>query len=204
MAKAKSTLPKGVRVGASAPEASGGTAFWGLKEKTQLKILVDASQIVSIDQFAMWDVNPAPIWVDSGEKDDPGRELGLKPGYRAFVPVEVEVEGEKQVRVWAIPITVHRQLDEIDDMIDGLEGAIIRGNRTGTGRTTKYTLVPTGKRESVSADEVPSPEDIVAMLGPFERDEVIAMIEERTGKSYAELLANKNGDDDGDFEVEEV
>ena len=165
MAKAStSNLPKSVRIGSKAPEA-GGNAFWSLKEKTVIQVLVNSDKIVSVDQYAMWDVTPAPIWIDIGD-DDPGKELGLKPGYRAFVPVKVTVDGEEQIRIWSIPITVHRQLDEIDDMVEGLEGVIIRANRTGTGRTTKYTLIPTGKKEAVVAADVPSPLDIVAQLGP--------------------------------------
>ena len=196
MAKStKSSLPKSVRIGSPAPDAGQNTSFWNLKEKTEMVVLANTNEFVSVDQYAMWGINPAPIWLDIGE-DDPGVELGLKPSYRAFVPVQVKVDGEEQVKIWSLPITVHRQLEEISEMVDGLKGAVIRGNRTGTGKNTKYTLVPTGKKIDVSDIEVPSPMDIVNGLGPSDRDEIIALIEERTGKTFAQLLGKESEEDE--------
>ncbi len=135
---------RSVRVG-KVPGSSSETSatFWNLKEGDvyDLTVLVNLDQIVSVDQFALWDFVPAAIWVSIGS-EDPGYELGLKPGYKAFVPVAGDFGDGPEVKVWAIGIQIHRTLAEISEMNDGLEHVVVRAKRTGKGMSTRYTVMP--------------------------------------------------------------
>lgn len=202
----KKTLPAGITVGAKAPEQKEGGSFWGLKQKETFQILADLDECISVQQYGIWNkgYSPAPVWVDIGD-DDPGVELGLNSSYRAFLPVLVDTDEGKAVKIWAFPITVHRTLEEIAEMIDGLKGAIVKGNRTGTGRSTNYTIVASGKKEAIKVD-VPSVDDVIEALNVRNRQQIINWIEERTGESYSEVYEKVTGQaaTDDDLESEEL
>lgn len=193
---------RALRVGTVPSAQSGESSFWSLEEgqTAVMTILAEVDEIVSVDQFAIWDVKPAPVWVNIGD-EDPGRELGLKPSYRAFVPVEID--GER--KLWSVGIGVHRQLHEIGTMADGLKGLVIKAKRTGSGLKTRYTVLSTGKRAK-TVPEGFTVDEIVEMLGPDTREGILELIEERTGMSFTKLL-NSMGRGAGsatDEDVDEV
>jgi hypothetical protein len=197
---------RGLRIGKIPLANSSAPSFWSLKdgETAQLTILVSLDEVVSVDQYALWDFNPAPVWVSCGS-NDPGVELGLKPTYRAYIPVAKLTDGVEEVKIWSVGIGIHRQLADVSALADGMKGLIIRVRREGSGLKTRYTIVSTGKRASSLPLRIPTVADICAMLGPETRDEIIALIEARTGQTYSriqELYKPSNGVEE--MEVEEV
>ena len=203
---ASTTGRSGVRVGKAPSAKSEGGAFWNAKEGEtyELTLLCEPDAIVSVDQVALWDISPAPIWVSIGSTD-PSRELGVKPTYRAFMPVLVN--GDAEIKIWSMPVSVHRDLVEIATMSDGLVGMIVKFKRTGSGKTTKYTVVGTPKRGKSLPKSVPTVDDIISRLGPETREEIIEMIEERAGMEYSavvKMYQTKNGVKPGEIADETV
>lgn len=169
--------------GAPKPRSDGSARIFLALEKDKpidIKILVSADQIPSVDQCALWNVfNPSPIWVYIGE-DDPGNELGVRPQYRAFVPVSIKDEkGAWIPKLWSIPLGVHRQISEMSDMLGNLKGQLLRVKRTGSGLTSAYTIVSLGKRLKIE-EPIPTQEQIIEYLGPYTREEIIKRILETT------------------------
>lgn len=209
MAKTKTTHP-GIRVGAPPPPASGsgeGFGYLSLKDGDQFRItlLAGIDEMISVQQYAMWNYKPAPIWASIGP-DDPGEELGLNSKYRAIAPVKVTVDGEDQIKLWSFGIQIHRELEGLAQEYETLEGLILRIGRTGTGLTTRYSVIPTGKFENISSIDVPSIEEIVETLGPDSREGIIQLIEQRASMPYSTILGklsaeNESGDD---FEADEL
>lgn len=154
-----------------------------------LKILVPASEIPSVDQCALWNYfNPSPVWTYIGA-DDPSIDLGIKHGYRAFVPVSFkDDEGELKVKLWSVPLGVHKQLGEMDEMAGSLKGQEIRVKKIGSGLKTKYSIVSTGRRIKIT-EKVPTQEEILDLLGPYTREEIIKVIEERCEMDWDEIVA---------------
>ena len=182
---------RALRVGRT-PSASGGDSqFWSLKDGdvATITMLAELDEIVSVDQFSIWDFNPAAVWVDSGS-GDPGYELGLTPGYRAFIPISVVIDGTEEVKVWSVGIGLHRTISEVAQMTGTLKGLICRAKRTGSGLKTKYVLISTGKMAIKLPKNIPSSDDIIATLGPDTREGIIKLIEDRSGSSFATLLKN--------------
>lgn len=150
-------------------------------------VLVEAEDILATEQCAIWlDAGNSPVWVYTGP-DDPSHELGVERRYRAYLPVMVDGD----VKVWSMGKQAHIQLLEIADASGELKGLEVRIKRTGSGLTTRYNVVPKGKRHDVSRIEEP---DVIAMLGPITSDEVRKMIAEKLGKeSYEEVLESYKG-----------
>lgn len=191
-----------VQIGAK-PQAGGGNGggFWSPKadEVHEVTLLSDDSDIVSVEQCSIWDYNPAPSWIYCGP-DDPSHDLKLKPGYRAFMPVLVKGDEENKPRIWSMPISVHRSLCDIAEM-QRLAGLVVKVKKSGQGIKTKYTIVATPKVIKLGAiKDIPSPEEIVSRLGPETREEIIAMIVERAGKSWEELTGKSSGSSDDGIE----
>lgn len=163
----------------------------------ELKVLVNGKDIPSIDQCALWSFfNPSPVWTYIGE-DDPSNDLGVKRGYRAFVQVSYKDDrGEQKVKLWSIPIGVHKQLSELEEVLGGLKGQVLRVKKSGSGLKTKYTVVSTGKRYKIT-EKVLSQEEVLDLLGPFTRDEIIDVIEERCKMSFDEVVAYVTSKDEG-------
>lgn len=150
-------------------------------------VLVEAEDILATEQCAIWlETGNSPVWVYTGP-DDPSHDLGVDRRYRAYLPLVVDGE----VKVWSMGKMAHVQLLDIADASGELKGLEIRIKRTGSGLTTRYSIVPKGKRHDVSRYEEP---DVIAMLGPITSDEVREMITEKLGKeSYADVLASYKG-----------
>ena len=190
-------MARTIKVGQKPNAGGGGNGFWGPKadEIYEVTILAAMETIVSVDQITLWDYNPAPSWVYCGS-DDPSHDLNVKPGYRAFVPVLVKGDEEGKPRIWSMPVSVHRMLCEIGEMAE-LEGLIVKVKKTGSGIKTKYTIVSTGKTADLrKVKDIPSPDDIIGRLGPETREEIIQMIVERAGKSWAEITGKADATDD--------
>lgn len=189
---------RSIRVGVT-PSAGGGEGiFFSLEDGQQAEmiLLANRDELVSVDQYAMWDYKPAPVWVDTGAPDDPGRELGLKSQYRAFIPVWLTIDGVKQVKLWSVGIGVHREIEDIDGMVDGLKGLKIRAKRTGSGLKTRYKVISTGSYVKTGLPEY-TVEMVIDNLGPDSRESIIELIENRTGQSYESL---KNSSPDSEVE----
>lgn len=182
---------------------NGGGGWWGPKtdEIHEVTLLASDNEIVSVDQCTIWDINPAPSWVYCGP-DDPSHDLGLKPGYRAFIPVLVKGDEEQKPRIWSMPISAHRALCDIAEMQD-LKGLVVKVKRTGTGLKTKYVIISTARVVNTNKiADIPNADDIVSRLGPETREEIIAMIEERAGRKWKEIVGgDSKADDDGTEEL---
>lgn len=154
--------------------------------------LVDADNIISCEQCAIWlTEGKSPVWVYS-DPEDPSHDLNLDRRYRAYLPV-VLVEGGKltDVLVWSMGKQAHSNLLDISDANGQLAGLEIRIKRTGSGLATRYFITPKGKQHNVSRfDEV----DVVDMLGTTDPDEIKEMIADKLGlATYNEVLEKYRG-----------
>lgn len=180
-----------VKIGAK-PEATGeggDSVFFTIAadEMIECKVLVNVDEIVSVEQCALWNhYNPSPVWVFIGPSD-PSHDLGIKSGYRAFLPISFTLDGEKVVRLWSMSKTSHRQIAEIAEMSGSLKGQVLRIKRTGSGMKTQHTIVPIGKRVKIT-ENVPSVETIIDLLGPYSREEIISLIEQRTNEDWSAVV----------------
>jgi hypothetical protein len=141
-----------VRKGPSS--ARGSTDFISVKEDEPATIVpvLGTDGIVSFDLHAYWDINPAvtfPCIKGSAEKC-PGCEQGNKPSYRALLPV---LNGDGELRVFAFGISVERQLVTLEEELGGLGGLKLRVRRSGSGLSTKYQVINTGKTVEVDTTE---------------------------------------------------
>lgn len=179
-----STTAPGIKVG-KAPSKPGSrgddglrSMFWSAPADTvvEAKVLVGVDQIVSAEQCAIWKINPAPIWVYSGT-GDPADALNIRPGYRAFLPILIKDEdGKPIIKLWSMSIGCHRQIAEIAEALGDIAGHIIRIKREGSGLSTKYSILPIGKKVAITED-VPTVDQIIELMGPFDREEIIKKIE---------------------------
>jgi hypothetical protein len=82
-----------------------------------------------------------------------------------------------------------------------LAGLVVKVKKSGQGIKTKYTIVATPKVIKLGAiKDIPSPEEIVSRLGPEDRQSIIDMIVERSGKSWEELTGKSTKDDNDGVE----
>lgn len=176
-----------LKIGNIPGRESANSIFFGLKEGDvkDLVILHDINEIVSAEQVAIWDMNPALIWIVA-EFDDPSRELGLKSAYRAFVPVLVTNEqGEKVQKIWSITRTMHAQLADIAEASGAsIKGLVVRAKRTGAGLRTKYAITSTGRFAKSMPEGVMSSQDVIGAINVMDRDGIINYITSTSGLSY--------------------
>lgn len=173
----------------------GAHLFWRPKPDSnqKVKILVDVDQIISAEQFALWEFNPAPMWVEV--ENDPGHTLsGVKSRYTAWIPVALkDDDGEKVVKMWVVPKSLHTQIYDMAQELESSEGLIMSVKRSGSGIETRYTLIPTGKRETVT-EELPDLKEFEEMLGPEDAEGVKKLIMEKSGmSSWDDVVAFYNG-----------
>lgn len=176
-----------LKVGNIPGRESAASIFWGLKEGDvkDIVILHDVNEIVSAEQVAIWDMNPALIWIVA-EFDDPSRELGLKSGYRAYVPVLItDDSGNKVQKIWSITRTMHTQLVDIAEASgSSIKGLVVKAKRTGAGLRTKYTITSTGRFAKEMPKDVLTSQDVIGHLNVMDRDGVINYITSTSGLSY--------------------
>lgn len=190
-----------IRVGGT-PKAGRSSKFFSLKADVtyQVVLLAETDQIVSIDQCALWDFAPAPMWAHIGV-GDPADDLGIKPAYRAFIPMMIEGEVDRrggvtktdnsgEVVLLSMPRTMHTEFCNISDMTGSLFGRQVRIKKTGSGLGTRYTVLPTGTVKSGGdlPETIPTVEDVIASLGPQTREEIIKLIEQRSQKTWSDVV----------------
>lgn len=176
-------------------EANNKSSWLRIDPNTQTDVvaLVDADEIVSCEQCAIWlEDGNSPVWVYTGP-DDPSHELKLERRYRAYLPVLLV--DTKEVQVWSMGKSAHSMLLDISDATGELKGLELRIKRTGSGLATRYSIVSKGKRHKVDRiEEV----DVISMLGPLTPDEVKEMLADKLGfESYNDVVeryrAKKSG-----------
>lgn len=179
--EAKAIFRKGAR-------AAGGETSVFVKVKADEPVsfvpLVPLDEMTSIDQHEFWDTNPALIFPCIGSKVCPACKAGNKPKYKGFLPVMLRDEAEP--KILAFGITVERQIGSIAEEIGDITGQVFRLKKTGTGMTTKYTIVPTGKKVDVSKVEIINPEDHIMVLDQEEITIKMRALGEIGGEEEAE------------------
>lgn len=163
---------------------SGESQFVGLKagDAVEMASLVDMDELLSVDQMVIWlDDGNSPMWPAIGPSD-PGHELGIKPRFRAYLPVVILDTDE--VKIYSFGIRVARTLQEMDEEFGGLAGHTFKVKRKGMGLATNYTVIPTGKNIDVDEYEMP---DIIPQLGPTNRNDIVDLLVETGAVSPGEL-----------------
>lgn len=147
--------------------------------------LVDTDDIISHDQCAIWgEVNVT--WSFTGT-DDPSHELGVQKQERFYLPVLVN--GEQ--KIWSMSKTLSKQIWEISESASGgLKGQVIRIKREGSGLSTRYTIIPRGKKMDVSGED---DLDVISHLGPLDAAGVRELLEEKFSMPYAALVKKLGG-----------
>ena len=163
-----------IRKGKDDIAPAGGGKFIKLKDGDSVAIapLVGLDEMISCDQHEFWDTNPAVIFPCIQTKC-PGCEREDKPKFKAFLPVLTKEDG---VKVFSFGIKVYRQLEDLEAELGTIKGKQLKVRRSGTGRTTSYTVVGTGKVVKVEGEEIP---DIITMLGPTTREDILKLMEQR-------------------------
>lgn len=180
----------GVDPRANASKGEGSGRFLSIKDGEVVKVvpLVEAEEIISIEQCAIWlEEGNSPVWTYLGP-EDPSHDLDIKRAYKAFLPVLTE-DGEQ--KIWAMGRQNHSMVMEVAEAIGELAGVELRIKRTGQKLNTRYTVTQTGMRKDVSKQ----PEvDVISTLGPLTIEGVQEMIAEKLGKEdYDEVIAAYKG-----------
>lgn len=167
----------------AAPATKGSGKFVKVSEDESLAIvpLVELDELTSVDQHEFWDVNPAVLFPCIGE-GCPACEAGNKPKYKAFLPV-MSTDGES--KIFAFGISIERQIEEISEETGGIKGMVLKIRRSGSGFSTRYTVVATGKK--VKAEITP--------LAP-EHEITVLTAEEIRGKMDAMRLGSSDSSDE--------
>lgn len=199
--KGKVNTMANFRTGAP-PETKSNGSFFTCADNVihEVVILVEGDQLLSVDQYGLWNLKPPPVWASvEGDEIDPGKELGLKPQFRAFVPCLVKNDGKWEYKLWSMPKKPFKNLYDQHEMGTDLKGFYIKVRRTGTGVNTEYAITPQRKafneaeiKEMLQGSKISTPDEIGALLGPDTRAGVVKLIEDRSGMKYADLLASMN------------
>lgn len=112
----------------------------------------------------------SPSFPALGGEDDPGLLLGLEPKFRALMVI-MKNDGDEDEYVWGFGISVFKQLVEIEQALgESIRGHILRVFKTGSGMSTKYRVVPTGK--VVEIDGVVDT-NLLEYIGPTTRESIV-------------------------------
>lgn len=149
--------------------------------------LVEAKDILSTEQCAIWlEDGNSPVWVYTGP-EDPSHDLEVERRYRAYLPLLIDGEP----KVWSMGKMAHRALLDIADAVGSLAGVELRIKRTGAMLATRYSIAQTGKRFDVSdIEEI----DIIDLLGPITPEGVREMLVKKLNKvSYEDVVSSYRG-----------
>lgn len=150
-----------------------GGLFLSIKEGESVSFvpLSGLDGMVSAEMHEYWDVKPAIFHPCIGV-DCPGCRAGNKARFKGYMPVLMRDGG---VKIYAFTTLVYKQLEDLEDALEGntLKGAALRVKRTGAGKSTRYTVVPTGKKVDVSDTEEPR---FVHLLGHTGEEEILAQL----------------------------
>lgn len=174
-------LRKGRKLGAGGGDGEGGgKKYLRVKEGEPVTFapIQPLNELISFDQHEYWETNPA-VMIPCIGPGCPACKSGNKPKYKALLQV-ITPDEPTTPKILPMGISVNRQLEQIAEEIDQLPGAVFKLKRTGSGLTTRYTLVPTGKR--VAVDKV-IPLDIESEVQVFSADEITAKISAIGGKT---------------------
>lgn len=182
------SLPSFINRGRDVSTGGAASIFLGWKadESRTIVPLAKPDDILSYNKHGFWQKEGLSPQFPCIKENCPGCELGDEPRFYAVLPVATESQdGEIVIRLWSMSITVFRQVLQVADAIDeemaddgGFVGSMIRVKRSGEGRETKYTLLPTAKRYDISNLDIPTQEDIIEQLGPLDRDGIVKLLVE--------------------------
>lgn len=136
--------------------------------------------VISFMQYSLWleegqrpEGVSSPMFPSIGGPYDPGKLLGLDAKFRGMMLCVVK--GDDQEQIWGFGKQVFKQLVEIEDALgESIRGKVIKISKTGTGMSTKYRVVNTGRSVPVSG----SPEtDLLEWIGPTTREEIVELLE---------------------------
>ena len=129
-------------------------------------------EMISCDQHEFWDITPAVIVPCLG-KGCPACATGNEARFKAFLPVLTKEEG---VKIYSFGIRMFRQLEELEAELGSLKGKVIKVKRSGSGMSTQYFPLSTGKTMDVSkAEQI----DLIEHLGPSDADEIRKLLIDR-------------------------
>jgi hypothetical protein len=172
-----------------APDERSKTSWLKIEPNTYEDVvcLVNAEDIISCEQCAIWlEEGNSPVWVYTGA-DDPSHDLNVERRYRAFLPVLQDGEA----MVWPMGKQAHTQLMELADGGTELKGTKLRLKRVGNGLKTRYTVVPRpGRMDVEDVAEV----DVISMLGPLDAEGARELICSRLEiEDYDEVIRTYRG-----------
>jgi len=164
----------------------------------KLTLLCNLDEIVSCDQFELWETKPAVIWPDVGPSD-PGHELHLRPQWRSFIPVLVD--DSPDVVIWAMKRKQHEAIVEAAEAAEeDTKGMIIQFKRIGSGLTTRYTITATPKRARSLPSKITTPQEIIQMLNERPADEVRKEIATKMNMAWPDIVEMFNEKHQADLE----
>lgn len=199
--KTKSVIRKGPSNG------NGNKTFIKVKEDEPVTIvpILATSEIVSIDLHAFWQTNPAVTFacLDGTEDGCPGCELGDKAAYRAFLPV---LDNDGNMKMFAFGISIERQLVTLEEELGEITGLKLRVKRTGSGLSTKYQIINTGKTMEVEVSDKDATKFVESNIEVKDHDQILKELREAglMGKAAGKAKSKvEDEDEDDDVEDEE-
>lgn len=204
-----SSLPSFVKKGKEAIKTGGENQWLKLPAGAGVNIvpLTGLDEMISFEQHSIWlDGGNSPIFPCSQTPDCPGCMIGDKPRARGLLNVMTKnAETEQwEVKVWAFGMSVMKSLAETEEATDNetIKGHIIRVKKTGSGLSTKYSIVlTTGTAKSMPADSELI--DLVPLVGDGDRDKIIASLEE-AGKWTSKKKGKSAPAEDEEFDEDET
>jgi hypothetical protein len=204
---ATSKASKIIRKGPSGGKKS--NDFIAVKEDEPVTIVpvLPTGEIFSIDLHAFWAVNPAVTFACIAHADDagdgcPGCNLGDKAGYRAFLPV-LDVDGD--LKVFPFGISVERQLVTLEEELGEIVGLKLRVKRTGSGLSTKYQIINTGKTVDVEISSKKALDFVESKIEIKDKAQILRELREaglmKGGKKVVEEESEEEEEED---EAEEI
>ncbi len=182
--RTKSSGPAFIKKGREAVEQAteGNGQIW-LKladgDSFEIVAIGGVEEIISFDQHAFWlDEGNSPIFPCLQSDDCPGCMLKNDPRFKAIMPIMIKNDGGQQERLIIFGKAVMRALADAEDAVgDSLHGHILRYSRKGSGMTTKYAVIPTGRTAKVPTIEEFALQPI-DHIGPTTREEIIDVLRE--------------------------
>ena len=186
--------------------------FIAVKEDEPVTIVpvLPTGEIFSIDLHAFWAVNPAVTFACIANLDDagdgcPGCNLGDKAGYRAFLPV---LDSEGDLKVFPFGISVERQLVTLEEELGEIVGLKLRVKRSGTGLSTKYQIINTGRTAEVEISTKEALKFVESKIEVKDRAQILKELREanllKDGKSEDDEPDDEDEDEDVEEEEEDV
>ena len=129
--------------------------------------LENLDEVVNVQLHSFWDIRPA-VLVPCLKTNCPACDIGNEPRFRAYIPVLLKGEG---VQILSAGSQIVAQLQAFSDEVEGgITGQVFKIKRTGSGLSTRYAVVPLGKKVDVHEKVVP---DVVEAIGPVDRAGIV-------------------------------